>query len=362
VLADRRMIGDDPSAVDQAAASRDNDPLLVVEGLTVRFESRHGHTVAVNDVSFTLGRGERVALIGESGSGKTASCLAVAGLLAGPGVLVSKRKLSLDGTELQRSRRSRLPTRTPGLAMVFQDAMTSLDPVWTIGSQLRAILRSTGRRSRREASELASGWLRRVGLVDTERVLRSRPYELSGGMRQRVMLALALCSEPILLIADEPTSALDASLSRDVLELLLQLTQEMNTTLLIVSHDIRLSQEYCDRTLVMYGGRIIEEGPSDRLRNGAKHPYTTGLLKSIPTLENAGIEELPTIAAPVGVGQADPGGGCGFRPRCPKATDLCAAAPEVVQFTPDHSVRCWHVEDDTVRFADVGVVLGGVGT
>jgi oligopeptide/dipeptide ABC transporter ATP-binding protein len=316
------------------------EPLLRVDGLSVRFASPHGAVAAVDDVSFDLRRGERVALIGESGSGKSATCLAVSGFLTQPNVTVTARRLEFAGAPLATTYHSRLPTRTPGLAMVFQDAMTSLDP--TVKSQLAAVLRSTARRSRADVAKLSIEWLRRVGLHDTERVLHARPYELSGGMRQRVMLALALCSEPELLIADEPTSALDASLAREALELMLELTEELDTALLIVSHDIRLSQEYCDRSFVMYGGRIVEEIPSSGLGDRARHPYTIGLMNSVPTLENTTLAELPTIAAPPGVGQSDPDGGCSFRPRCSHATELCVRPPAVFQLDDQHQVRCWN--------------------
>jgi oligopeptide/dipeptide ABC transporter ATP-binding protein len=234
-----------------------------------------------------------------------------------------------------------MPVQTPGLAMVFQDAMTSLDPLWTVKSQLAAVLRADKRRSRAEIAELSVDWLRRVGLHDTQRILQSRPYELSGGMRQRVMLALALCSRPRLLVADEPTSALDASLAREAMELLLGLTQDLGTAVLIVSHDIRLSQEYCDRSLVMYGGRIVEEVDSGGLSDRARHPYTVGLMESVPTIESADLGRLPTIAAPPGVGQHDPEGGCSFRPRCARAVEACASQPAAAWIDEGHLVRCW---------------------
>jgi peptide/nickel transport system ATP-binding protein len=227
--------------------------------------------------------------------------------------------------------------------MVFQDAMTSLDPVWTIGSQLSAVLKASGGFSRQERVAQAEAWLRRVGLHDTERVLRSRPYELSGGMRQRVMLAIALCGRPKLLIADEPTSALDASLARDVMELLVELAGELGTALLVVSHDIQLCSEYSDRTLVMYGGRVVEETPSSGLSE-ARHPYTKGLLRSIPTLESADLDVLPTIAAAALGTLSSDREGCGFRSRCPEAEERCASTPELVLLGSGHRVRCWHSE------------------
>jgi ABC-type dipeptide/oligopeptide/nickel transport system ATPase component len=181
--------------------------------------------------------------------------------------------------------------------MMFQDAMTSLDPVWTIGSQMHSVLKANDHLSRKASKEKARNWLNRVGLRDTERVLKARPYELSGGMRQRAMLALALAGNPKLLIADEPTSALDASLSREAMDLLVELAEDFGTALLIISHDISLSQEYAERTVVMFEGKIVEQGISSSLAQTATHPYTVGLLQCIPTLESADLEELPTLAS-----------------------------------------------------------------
>jgi peptide/nickel transport system ATP-binding protein len=272
-------------------------PLLVVTDLTVRYGASGPRPVtALHGVDLTIARGERVALVGESGSGKTTMGLAIAGLLTGPDVEVTTGTVTFDGTPIARTERSRVPRRTPGLSMMFQDAMTSLDPVWTIGSQLKAVLRANGTLTRRERTDRAREWLTRVGLSDTDRVMKARPYELSGGMRQRAMLALALAANPKLLIADEPTSALDASLSREAMELLVELTDDFGASLLIVSHDIRLCQDYADRMMVMYRGEIVEHGVSRTLAETAIHPYTVGLLRCIPTLESANADELPTLA------------------------------------------------------------------
>jgi ABC-type dipeptide/oligopeptide/nickel transport system ATPase component len=260
------------------------------------------NTAAVEDVSLRIMRGERVALVGESGSGKTTLGLAIAGFLTQPGVSVSAKTLEFEGQAIPTGSTSRLPTRVPAIAMVFQDAMTSLDPVWTIGSQLRAVIRANEKVSRKETEDRARHWLERVGLPDTKRILKNRSYELSGGMRQRIMIALALCGQPKLLIADEPTSALDASLSRKTMDLLLQLTQDFDTSLLIVSHDIRLCQEYSDTTMVMYRGHLVEAGPSATLDSNAQHPYTIGLLSCIPTLDRAFDDELPTLETVVATG------------------------------------------------------------
>ncbi|MET0324757.1 MAG: ABC transporter ATP-binding protein [Ilumatobacteraceae bacterium] len=332
----------EPIAGDVVAWPR-TSALLDVEGLTVRYETEHGDVVAVDDVSFTVAPGERVALVGESGSGKSGTCLAIAGLLTHPSARISATRLAFEGIERDPRPTSRLPRRVPGMAMVFQDASTSLDPVWTIGSQLVDILRATQRTSRKDAKRQAVDWLHRVGLTDTDRVMKSRSYELSGGMRQRAMLAMALSGQPRLLIADEPTSALDASLSQEMMQLLLTLTSEFGAGLLLVSHDVHLCQTFTDRMLVMYGGKIVEEGVSRALETDAAHPYTQALLRSAPTLHSADLDVLPTI--PISAhGQSDPDGGCAFRPRCHRAVDACAHPPVPVLLGPGRSARCWLAE------------------
>jgi peptide/nickel transport system ATP-binding protein len=268
---------------------------LVVEGLSVIYGSGPGEVRAVNDVGFRIAPGERVALVGESGSGKTTLGLAIAGFLTQPGVRMEAERVEFEGRPLARHTGGRLPVRTPGLSMMFQDAMTSLDPVWTIGSQIAAVIRAQEKLSRAEVRDRCREWLHRVGIHDVDRVLKNRPYELSGGMRQRAMLAIALCGKPRLLIADEPTSALDASLSRNTMDLLLELTEDAGASLLIISHDILLCQDYADTTMVMRHGDIVEIGPSSTLATSAVHPYTIGLLRCIPTLESAGLDELPTF-------------------------------------------------------------------
>lgn len=271
------------------------EPMLSVKNLSVEYRTASGMVNAMRSASLEIYPEERVALVGESGSGKSTLGLAVAGMLTHPDIAVSFDRLEFRGAPLSYNARSRLPLRTPGLSMVFQDAMTSLDPVWPVGSQLIAVLRATEKISRAQANEEARYWLGRVGLDDTARVMASRPYELSGGMRQRAMMAIALCSKPKLLIADEPTSALDATLSMRTMDLLVELTESSGAALLIISHDIALCEKYTGRMLVAYQGRIVEEGSVGALRSRAKHPYTRGLLSCIPTLDNAEMEELPTM-------------------------------------------------------------------
>lgn len=273
------------------------DALLAVKDLTVRYGGPSG-TIAVRGVSFTVGYGERVALVGESGSGKTSLGLAVAGFLTDSAAHISFESMSLADRRIGATgrRRSPLPRKTAGISMMFQDAMTSLDPQWTIGAQMRAVLRGNARMNRTQTRETLAHWLQRVGLADVDRVLAARPYELSGGMRQRVMLATVLCGNPRLIIADEPTSALDASVTRQTMELLTDLSNDLGTSLLIISHDINMCLEYAQRTLVMYQGDIVDAATSTSLAAEATHPYTRGLLACIPRLDSRHLNRLPTLA------------------------------------------------------------------
>lgn len=269
------------------------EPLLNVSGLTVTYAG--ASRPAVDRASFSIGRARRTALVGESGSGKTTMALAVAGFLDVPGVTITADRARFDGDEITFDDRHVLPRRRKGLAMTFQDAMTSLDPTWTIGSQLTTVVRAAERLSRGAGHARAVDWLRRVGLEDPERVMKAHPHELSGGMRQRVMLATSLAGRPTLLIADEPTSALDASLSRASMDLLAELTDDQGTSLLIVTHDLHLGLEFCDEVLVMYRGQLVETGAPAHLQSHAQHPYTRALLDCVPTLGDATTHRLPTL-------------------------------------------------------------------
>lgn len=267
-------------------------PVLRVRDLSVTY----GSNVAVKHANLEVRRGERVAIVGESGSGKTSLGNAIAGFLDLEAGHVDVGTLELDGAPLDRSGvgAPRIPRRTPGLSMIFQDAMSSLDPVWTIGSQLTAVLRETEHVSRAQAKRDALDWLRRVGITDPERVMGAKPHELSGGMRQRVMMAIALSSKPSLLIADEPTSALDASLAVGAMKLMVELAEREGTAVLMITHDIELCRKFTDFVIVMYHGEIVEQIASKDLHD-AKDPYTRGLLECVPTLASARLDELPTL-------------------------------------------------------------------
>jgi len=264
-------------------------PVLRVTDLNVTYGTNH----AVRHADLVVRRGERVAVVGESGSGKTSLGNAIAGFLDAGTVEVET--LELDGSSIERTGPAgRIPVRTPGLSMIFQDAMSSLDPVWTIGSQLVAVLRATERVSKRRATADAIERLRAVGITDPDRVMGAEPHELSGGMRQRVMMAIALASKPALLIADEPTSALDASLAVGAMQLMVDLAEQEGTAVLVITHDIELCRRFTDFVVVMYQGEIVEQLPSSRL-DEATHPYTRGLLECVPTLASARLDELPTL-------------------------------------------------------------------
>ncbi|MET2011753.1 ABC transporter ATP-binding protein [Microbacterium chocolatum] len=258
----------------------------------------YGGVTAVADASFTLRAGEKMAIVGESGSGKTSLANAVSGFLDPLAGSVSAARLDFRGAPLDRSvdprRQPRIPVRTSGMSMVFQDAMHSLDPVWTIGSQLIAVLRTTERISARAARVAAADRLGAVGIRDADRVMRARPTELSGGMRQRVMIAIAMASQPTLLIADEPTSALDATLAVATMQLMVDVADREGTALLMITHDIELCRRFTDTTVVMHRGRIVETISSAKL-DGAQEEYTRGLLACVPTLETATLAQLPTL-------------------------------------------------------------------
>ena len=272
-----------------------DEVLLSVKDGWVYYDGKNGKFPAVKGATFDVAPGEHVAVVGESGSGKTTLALAIAGLLTAIGASYEFGEFIYDGDHLDRTEITPIPRRTPGMSMVFQNAMTSLDPVATIGSQFIDVMRGLSRVGRREAKSRAAKWLNDVGLKDADRILKLRPYELSGGMRQRVMLALAMCSEPKLLIADEPTSALDAPVSRDVMDLLRSMTERTGSSLLIVTHDIELARIYVDKVIVMYHGEIVDICSACRIAEEATHPYTLALTECVPTIESAKLDRMPTL-------------------------------------------------------------------
>jgi peptide/nickel transport system ATP-binding protein len=295
-------------------------PLLEVEDLRVRLRTPRGPAAVVNGLSYTVGRGETVAVVGESGSGKSVSVLALLGLLPARVATVTGTA-RLDGEDLLTMSPERLrQVRGPGVGMVFQDPMTSLNPVLTVGRQLVEGIRAHGEVSKAAARERAAGLLAEVGLPDPRRALDRYPHELSGGMRQRVVIAIALSNDPSLLIADEATTALDVTVQAQVLDLVERLQSDHGTGVVWITHDLGVVAGIADRVLVMYGGRCVEDGTVDDVLERPAHPYTRGLLGALPDLATADDADLATIPG-TPPAPTDLPAGCVFWPRCPVRGD-----------------------------------------
>ena len=311
------------------------DAALDVHDLSVRV----GGVPAVHEVSFTLLRGRRTGLIGESGSGKTLTALAVMGLL--PEGLSARGVAAYGAEDLLSLPDSRLcELRGDRLAMIFQEPATALNPVMRIGDQVAEPLRVHRRLSRREAAREAARLLERVQVPDPAEKLRAYPHQLSGGQRQRAMIAMAMANSPDLLIADEPTTALDVTVQAQVLALLGRLVDEEGATLLLITHDLAVVDQVCERVMVMYGGRIVEAGETGEVFGRPRHPYTVGLMDAIPPLD----EEVPGRHLRAIPGSVPELGrfptGCPFRTRCPRADGVCAEMPPLVG--DGHAAACWH--------------------
>jgi peptide/nickel transport system ATP-binding protein len=306
-------------------ASATGEPLLEVEDLRVRLRTPRGPASVVNGLSYTVGRGETVAVVGESGSGKSVSVLALLGLLPARVATVTG-SARLDGEDLLGMSQERLrQVRGPGVGMVFQDPMTSLNPVLTVGRQLVEGIRAHGEVSKAAARERAAGLLAEVGLPDPGRALDRYPHELSGGMRQRVVIAIALSNSPSLLIADEATTALDVTVQAQILDLVEKLRADHGTGVIWITHDLGVVAGIADRVLVMYGGRCVEDGTVDDVLERPAHPYTRGLLGALPDLagarEDGAVPDLATIPG-TPPAPTDLPDGCVFWPRCPVRGDV----------------------------------------
>jgi oligopeptide/dipeptide ABC transporter ATP-binding protein len=300
------------------------EPLLRVEHLTTTFETGAGPVAAVNDVSFEIQRGETLGLVGESGSGKSVTALSILRLVQPPGRVAGGRVL-FDGRDLLAlDERAMREVRGAGIALVFQEPMTALNPVFTVGDQIAEAMLVHGRATKREARAQAIDLLGRVRIPNPEARVDDYPHQLSGGMRQRVMIAIALACRPSLVIADEPTTALDVTIQAQILDLLREMKAAFNLSLLLITHDLGVIAETADRVAVMYAGRIVETGPVRAILRTPQHPYTRGLLASIP----GGVrgQRLRAIEGSVPLlGQLPPG--CAFNPRCPDRFQPCTSAP-----------------------------------
>jgi peptide/nickel transport system ATP-binding protein len=300
------------------------EPLLRIEHLTTTFDSDAGPVAAVNDVSFDIHAGETLGLVGESGSGKSVTALSILRLVQPPGRVAAGRVL-LSGRDLMvLKERAMREVRGASIALIFQEPMTALNPVFSVGNQIAEAMLVHGRASKREARAQTIELLRKVRIPDPEATVDDYPHQLSGGMRQRVMIAIALACRPSLVIADEPTTALDVTIQAQILDLLREMKSAFNLSLLLITHDLGVIAETADRVAVMYAGRIVETGPVRAILRSPQHPYTRGLLASMPG--GAPGQRLRAIDGSVPLLGHLPSG-CAFNPRCPDRFEPCTSAP-----------------------------------
>ncbi|MFD0587438.1 ABC transporter ATP-binding protein [Paenibacillus sp. GCM10027627] len=322
--------------------------LLEVERLKVTFQNGGERLVSVDDVSFSLSEGETVAIVGESGCGKSVTSLAIMGLLGANGS-IAEGDIRLGGQSIAACGDEQLrELRGNEMAMIFQEPMTSLNPVIPVGEQIEESIRLHLKLRRREAKKRAVDLLRKVGIPRPEAAARQYPHSLSGGMQQRVMIAMALACSPKLLIADEPTTALDVTIQAQILGLMKQLQAESGAAILLVTHDLGVVAEMADRVIVMYAGQVVESGDVYTLFKEPKHPYTQGLMRSVPRLDLERRRRLPSIPGTVPPLAQMPVG-CRFHPRCPFADARCASElPPLVAAGDEGLVRCWAAADERV--------------
>jgi oligopeptide transport system ATP-binding protein len=301
----------------QDPASTPRTPVLEVADLSVEFRTPKGVVRAVNGISYELHPGETVAILGESGSGKSVSVQAVMGILDSPPGRVTGGQVLFEGRDLLRaSAEEQRAVRGPGISMIFQDALSSLNPVFTVGHQIAEMFRAHRGASRKEAKEAAIELLERVRIPAARERVNAYPHQFSGGMRQRVMIAMALALDPKVLIADEPTTALDVTVQAQIMELLQELQRDTGMGLLLITHDLGVVNEVADRVLVMYAGSVVETGTVDEVFSDPSHPYTEGLMASVPAVEDKGKRLQPIVGTPPDLARIP--SGCSFHPRCPR--------------------------------------------
>jgi len=335
-----------------------NDKLLEVRDLRTSFFTMYGEVQAVRNVSFDVNRKEIVGIVGESGSGKSVTVLSIVQLLQEPGKIVSG-SINFEGEDLlKKNSREMRKIRNNRIAMVFQDPMTSLNPTLTVGLQIAERLRAFNRQiGKKEARAQAVELLNMVKIPEPEKRLMSYPFELSGGMRQRVMFAIAIACKPRLLIADEPTTALDVTIQNQVLHLIKNLKDEIDSSVILVTHDLGVVAETCQRVVVMYGGMIMEEGMVEEIFHNTAHPYTIGLKKSIPQLDRTDGSRLFSIpGSPPSL--LNPPKGCPFVSRCNHAMHICMREkPPYFALSDTHRSMCWLLEKECPNKALKGVTI-----
>ncbi len=325
-------------------------PILEVKDLKTYFFTRNGVVQAVDDISFYMNEGETLAIVGESGSGKTMTALSLMKLIPHPGQIVQgsitlhSEKGQTDLVNL--NDRQMADVRGNRIGMIFQEPMTSLNPVLTIGYQLMEPLKLHLGMNDEQARKQAVDLLRRVGIPAAAERLGDYPHQFSGGMRQRVMIAMAIACSPLILIADEPTTALDVTIQAQILDLIRKMNSDLGVGVMLITHDLGVVAEICRRVIVMYAGQIIEEAPIEEIFNRPAHHYTVGLLRSVPKL-GANVKDrlVPMKGMPPDL--LNPPKGCRFQPRCPARQAKCAEVPPLAPIGPRHRVACWFPEEHT---------------
>jgi len=330
-----------------------NQPILEVRNLAVEFPTRRGTLTALNDVSFAIAPGEVLGVVGESGAGKSMTGAAIIGLLEPPG-RIARGEILLAGRRIDNLPYEELrKIRGRQIGAIFQDPLTTLNPLYTVGRQLTETMQTHLAMSNTEARKRAIGWLELVGIPAAAKRIDSYPHEFSGGMRQRVVIALALCAEPKLIVADEPTTALDVSIQAQVIALLKSLAREKGTAMMLVTHDMGVIAETADRVAVMYAGRIVEIGPVREVVKQPRHPYSAGLMASIPPLDRR-VEYLSQIEGAMPRLSAIPQG-CAFNPRCLHGFDKCREVRPELLPAGTTSAACW-LYDPTAEWQAPAVI------
>ena len=315
--------------------------LVDIKNERLSFFTPAGEVKALNDVSIHLKEGEVLGIVGESGSGKSVTAYSLMGLTAHPGKLLGGN-LNFNGHQIENmSEKEMRGIRGNEISIIFQDPMTSLNPVYTVGNQIMEAIRYHTDKSKAQAKERARELLELVGINGPDKRLKQYPHELSGGMRQRIMIAMALACEPKLLIADEPTTALDVTIQAQILELMMELKEKLGMAIIMITHDLGVVASMCERIAVMYAGKIVEYGTADDIFYRAKHQYTKGLIRSIPRIDTKEHERLiPIEGTPVDL--LNPPKGCPFAPRCEECMKICLREmPPVTQFDRVHYTQCW---------------------
>lgn len=323
-----------------------SEKLLEIKDEKLSFFTPAGEVKALNGVSFSMNEGEVLGIVGESGSGKSVTAYSIMGLTAYPGKLIGGT-IYFNGHQIEKmSEKEMRKIRGNEVSIIFQDPMTSLNPVYTIGNQITEVIRLHTGKSKKEAYDRAKELLELVGINEPAKRLKQYPHELSGGMRQRVMIAIALACEPKLLIADEPTTALDVTIQAQILELMQELRQKLGMSIIMITHDLGVVASMCERIAVMYAGHIVEYGTADEIFYEPKHEYTKGLIKSIPKLNVQETERLiPIEGQPVDL--LNPPAGCPFAPRCANCMKICLREmPPKTELSDTHYSHCWLLQKE----------------